>query len=104
MSDQCAFEFDKPRSRNTDPRTSREAEARNREAMKGQRKAVFDLIRQMPGRSAREICDATGYSMHVFSRRAAELFQMGRIRRLDPHDAKRRGLLLWPTEPGARGA
>ena len=57
---QPSFNFEAPRSRRSDPPSSRRAESEMRRsgALKGQRLIALELVKQFPGRSSKRIGEA----------------------------------------------
>jgi len=76
---------DKPRSRGSDPETSRLAEKHMVESgsLGEQRKRVLAYVRMYPGDTAREY-DLSNLTSGAFHRRLVELERMGLVRRGGP--------------------
>tara|TARA_Y100000310_G_C20243245_1_gene605618 strand:- start:61 stop:459 length:399 start_codon:yes stop_codon:yes gene_type:complete len=91
-----------PAARTGDPVTSYEAEAAiNRDGLrKTQSQAILDFVTETEGQVAGEIAEATGYGMHITSRRLADLKNLGLIRQGFPRTwegSGRRQVTWWPA-------
>lgn len=80
--DQAAFNFERPRSRRKDPPSSKRAEDQIRKsgAMTGQRLIAFDLVKQFPGRTSKELAGLGTLDRYQLARRLPELLSMGKVR------------------------
>ncbi len=90
-----------PRTRSTDPATSREAEAHMRESGKlaKQQRLALNHVLLNPGYTAREYEFADGLA-GIFHRRLVELERMGRVRRGEPRKCRVgnvRAATWWPV-------
>lgn len=75
--------FDQPLSRRTDPETSFEAAKRLKKSghWSGQKRAVFQALRQNNGSTSAELAKAMGEDRYIPSRRLKELESLGLVRR-----------------------
>ena len=97
-----------PVSRRDNPMTSFEAEASIN--MDGSRKTqcryILDVVMATEGRVAGEIGEATGYGMHITSRRLADLKNVGLIRQGLPRiweGSGRKQSTWWPVIEPVQG-
>lgn len=79
---QTAFNFEAPRSRRSDPPSSKRAEDQMRKsgALRGQALIAFELVKQFPGRSSLELADLGTLDRFQLARRLPELREMGKVR------------------------
>lgn len=85
MNAQLPLTFDKPRSRRTDPASSHRAEERVRAsgAMRGQRKIAFELVKQYPGKSSKELAKLGTLDRYQLARRLSDLYHMKLVTRTE---------------------
>jgi len=92
--------FDVPRSRSTDPETSREAEDRHAGKAWTHTKWVAQQVQLYPGSTAVELWKACGgLDRHEWSRRLPDAERIGLIRRGEPRKCRVRGVKMvtwWP--------
>jgi hypothetical protein len=83
MSTQFTFDFPKPRSRRKDPASSKRAEDQMRKSgtLRGQALIAFDLVKQFPGRTSKELAGLGTLDRYQLARRLPELLSMGKARR-----------------------
>jgi hypothetical protein len=79
---QPSFNFEVPRSRRTDPLSSKRAEDQMRRsgALKGQRLIALELVKQFPGRSSKELAKLGTLDRYQLARRLPELVSLGHVR------------------------
>lgn len=65
-----------PRSRTSDPASSKRAEQRIREsgALRGQQKIALDLVKEFPGKSSKELSHLGTLDRYQMARRLSDLF------------------------------
>lgn len=79
---QPSFNFETPRSRRTDPLSSKRAEDQIRRsgALKGQQLIALELVKQFPGRTSKELAGLGTLDRYQLARRLPELVAMGYLR------------------------
>jgi DNA-binding MarR family transcriptional regulator len=79
---QQLLNYEAPRSRLTDPPSSRRAERQMRASgtLRGQRLIALELVKQFPGRSSKELAGLGTLDRYQLARRLPELVQMGHVR------------------------
>jgi predicted transcriptional regulator len=79
---QASLNFDLPRSRRSDPQSSRRAEDQMRRsgALKGQRLIALELVKANPGLSSKELATKGTLDRYQIARRLPELASMGLLR------------------------
>ena len=90
-----------PLARNSDPATSHEAarEVRASGRHGSQVEKIHAAAVAAPGSVAGELCEATGFTMHVVSRRLAELKNDLRLKQGEPRKYNNRNQVTWwPVE------
>jgi hypothetical protein len=82
MSTQFTFDFPKPRSRRKDPASSKRAEDQMRKSgtLRGQALIAFDLVKQFPGRTSKELAGLGTLDRYQLAKRLPELREMGHVR------------------------
>ena len=79
---QTAFNFEAPRSRRKDPASSRRAEDQMRKsgAMRGQALIAYELVKQFPGRTSKELAGLGTLDRYQLAKRLPELRELGHVR------------------------
>ena len=79
---QPSFNFETPRSRRTDPLSSKRAEDQMRRSgvLKGQQLIALELVKQFPGRSSKELAGLGTLDRYQLARRLPELASMGKVK------------------------
>ena len=100
--------WDVPVSRRDNPITSYGAEASINAggSRQTQCRYILDTVKETEGRVAGEIGEATGYGMHITSRRLADLKNLGLIRQGVPRvweGSGRRQVTWWPVIEPVQG-
>lgn len=82
---QAALNFESPRSRRTDPKSSRRAEDQMRRsgALRGQAMIVLDLVKQFPGKTSKELGNLGSLDRHAVARRLPDLLKAKLVRRTE---------------------
>ena len=80
---QPSLNFEAPRSRRTDPKSSRRAESELRRSgtLRGQALIALELVKANPGRSSKELAKLGTLDRYQLARRLPELLEMGKVRR-----------------------
>jgi|SRR5688572_19612918 len=83
---QTSFTFPTPpRSRRTDPASSRRAEDQLRQsgALKGQTLTAYEAMKRHPGKSSKQTAGVTGLDRYMLGRRYADLFNSGKALKVE---------------------
>jgi hypothetical protein len=82
---QTAFNFTAPRSRRSDPASSKRAEDQLRQsgALNGQLLTAYEAMKRHPGKSSRETAEITGLDRYMLARRYADLFRTGKALKVE---------------------
>lgn len=86
MSTQFNLDFDRPRSRVSDPLSSHRAEQRMRDSggLRGQAKVALELVKQFPGRSSKELAELGTLDRYQIARRLSDLLHAKKVYRIEP--------------------
>jgi hypothetical protein len=79
---QPSFNFEQPRSRRSDPPSSKRAadQLQRSGVLKGQRLIALELVKQFPGRSSKELARLGTLDRYQLARRLPELVSLGHVR------------------------
>lgn len=82
---QPSFNFEAPRSRRTDPLSSKRAESELRRsgAMESQARLVWKAMQSHPGRSSKELALLNRMDRHMVGRRTSDLWRKGHAVKLE---------------------
>jgi predicted HTH transcriptional regulator len=82
---QPSFQFDVPRSRRTDPESSRRAEDQLRRSgvLRGQQKIALELVKAHPGKTSKQLARLGTLDRYQLARRLPELLEMKLVTRTE---------------------